>query len=50
MRYTTDIEMAIIGINYLGRASQKLALTKYDVHKVNTQMIAAMALESIAHG
>ena len=50
MRDITDIEMAIIGINYLGRASRKLALAKYDAHKVNVQMIAAMALEGIAHG
>lgn len=50
MRYITDIEMAIIGINYLGRASRKLALAQYNMRKVNAQMIAAMALEGIAHG
>lgn len=50
MKDITDIEMAIIEIDYLGRASRRLALAKYDVHKVNAQMIAAMALEGIAHG
>jgi len=50
MRDIKDIKVAIIGIDYLGQASRRLALAKYDVHKVNAQMIAAMALEGIAHG
>ena len=45
MRDIIDIEMAIIGINYLGRAPRRL-----NMRRVNAQMIAAMALEGIAHG